>query len=309
MNVRIFWVRAMKCMCAQTRPRFILSSERVLGGIEYEPMLTPREKSPLPENFPRGGSNVKHLTWPTTCTVPTDHWQGVGLQCRTPGIRSRVEFLLCLIGCRTPCVSHWQIYPDHCLAGLVVKASASRATDPGFDFRLCQGDSSESSHTGDLKVGTPVATLPGAWRDRSSAGTCLPGVSILWLGEVESLICNFSEWQHIKLSEQIRPWNTLAWCWDVKQPTNRLPRPLYALPLWDRSCRSNLLLHPVTVYWHRASQSQHWPYNTRRLADKPLENSLPSVTRWKTTSKSGLALNGISYYGKPRTARSGGSWL
>ena len=29
----------------------------------------------------------------------------------------------------------------------------------------------------------------------------------------------------------------------------------------------------------------------------------------KATSKSGLALNGISYYGKPRTARSGRSWL
>ena len=29
----------------------------------------------------------------------------------------------------------------------------------------------------------------------------------------------------------------------------------------------------------------------------------------KTTSKSGLALNGIDYYRKPRTARSGGSWL
>ena len=29
----------------------------------------------------------------------------------------------------------------------------------------------------------------------------------------------------------------------------------------------------------------------------------------KTTSKSGLALNGIHYYGKSRTARSGGSWL
>ena len=29
----------------------------------------------------------------------------------------------------------------------------------------------------------------------------------------------------------------------------------------------------------------------------------------RKTSKSGLALNGISYYGKPRTARSGGSWL
>ena len=32
MNVRVFWVRAMECMCAQTRPRFILSRERVLGN-------------------------------------------------------------------------------------------------------------------------------------------------------------------------------------------------------------------------------------------------------------------------------------
>ena len=29
----------------------------------------------------------------------------------------------------------------------------------------------------------------------------------------------------------------------------------------------------------------------------------------KTTSKCGLALSGIPYYGKPRTARSGGRWL
>ena len=52
MNVRIFWVRAMKCMHAQTRPRFILSSEGVLGGMEFEPMLTPREKSRLPKMSP-----------------------------------------------------------------------------------------------------------------------------------------------------------------------------------------------------------------------------------------------------------------
>ena len=42
----------MKCMCAQTRPRFILSSEGVLGGMEFEPMLTPREKFPLPKMSP-----------------------------------------------------------------------------------------------------------------------------------------------------------------------------------------------------------------------------------------------------------------
>ena len=50
----------MKCMRAQTRPRFILSSEGVFGGMEFEPMLTPREKSSLPENVPRGGSNPRH---------------------------------------------------------------------------------------------------------------------------------------------------------------------------------------------------------------------------------------------------------
>ena len=36
-----------------------------------------------------------------------------------------------------------------------------------------------------------MATLPGAWRYRASIVTGWPGISILWLGEVESLICNF----------------------------------------------------------------------------------------------------------------------
>ena len=58
-RLRIFWVRVMKCMYAQTRPRFILSSEGVFGGMEFEPMLTPREKIPSTENVPRGGSNPR----------------------------------------------------------------------------------------------------------------------------------------------------------------------------------------------------------------------------------------------------------
>ena len=76
------------------------------------------------------------------------------------------------------------------LVGLVVKASASRAEDPGFESRL-RRDFSGSSHTSDLNIGTSVATLPGALCYRVSAGTGRPGVSIMWLGEVESLICNF----------------------------------------------------------------------------------------------------------------------
>ena len=58
------------------------------------------------------------------------------------------------------------------------KASASRSEGPGFESRLCR-DFSGSSHTSDLKIGTPVATLPGAWRYRVSTGTGRPGVSIL----------------------------------------------------------------------------------------------------------------------------------
>ena len=72
------------------------------------------------------------------------------------------------------------------------KASASRAKDPGFESRL-RRDFFWSSHTSDLKIDTPVPTLPGAWHYtyRVSTGTGQPGVSILWLGEMESLICNF----------------------------------------------------------------------------------------------------------------------
>ena len=46
-----------------------------------------------------------------------------------------------------------------------------------------------------------------------------------------SVYCDWVRWrvgsatsisvrQHVKLSEQMRPWDTLACCWDVKQPTN-----------------------------------------------------------------------------------------
>ena len=67
--------------------------------------------------------------------------------------------------------------PFHHL-GLVVKAIASRAEDPGFESCLWL-DVSESSHTSDLKIDIPVAALPGSWCYRVSPGTGWPGVSIL----------------------------------------------------------------------------------------------------------------------------------
>ena len=62
------------------------------------------------------------------------------------------------------------------LVGPVVKASASRAEDPGFDSRL-RRDFSGSSHTNDFNIGIAVDTLPGVWRSRVSAGTGRTGVS------------------------------------------------------------------------------------------------------------------------------------
>ena len=180
MNIRIFWVRAMKCMCAQTRPRFILSSERVFGGMEFEPMLTPREKSPLPENVPRGGSNPRRCgqraqALPTElfqppyvlCWVMLDvfpMWQQfvfVGslfvsyrmkywiYHCPfyiTITIIITVHFilllllsliLLLLLSSSSPSSSSSSfIIIINRLIGLVVKASASRSEDPGFESRL-----------------------------------------------------------------------------------------------------------------------------------------------------------------------------
>ena len=74
--------------------------------------------------------------------------------------------------------------------GLVVRRPPRERKVPGSN-PACAGIFSGSSHTSDLKVGTPVVTLPGAWRYRVRAATGRPGVSILWLGEMESWICNF----------------------------------------------------------------------------------------------------------------------
>ena len=39
----------MECMCAQTRRSVYILARKRFWGMESEPMLTPREKSPLPE--------------------------------------------------------------------------------------------------------------------------------------------------------------------------------------------------------------------------------------------------------------------
>ena len=118
MNVRIFWVRAMKCMCAQTRPRFILSSKRVFWGDGVWTHVNSKGKIPSTGKCPQRRIEPATL-W--TANPSTTNWA----------------------------ITAWR--------------SAWRAADPGFGSRFLCGDFSRSSHTRDLEVDTPVATLPGAW--------------------------------------------------------------------------------------------------------------------------------------------------
>ena len=64
------------------------------------------------------------------------------------------------------------------LVGPVVRRPPRERKIPGSN-PACDGIFSGSSHTSDLKIGTPVATLSSAWSYRDSAGTGRPGVSIL----------------------------------------------------------------------------------------------------------------------------------
>ena len=57
-----------------------------LGGMEFEPMLTPREKSPLPENFPWGGLNPRRCGQRAQ-TLPTSY-PASKVICQSPCIPS-----------------------------------------------------------------------------------------------------------------------------------------------------------------------------------------------------------------------------
>ena len=75
------------------------------------------------------------------------------------------------------------------LVGLVVRRPP-REQKTLCSNPACSGIFSGLSHTSDFKIGTPESTLPGTWHYRVNTGTGWASVSILWLGEMESLVCN-----------------------------------------------------------------------------------------------------------------------
>ena len=115
---------------------------------------------------------------------------------------------------------------DHRLIGQVARRSPREWKVPSSN-PACIGIFLGSSHTSNLKIGSPVATLPGAWCYRVSTGTGQPSVSILWLGEVERLICNIylsvAARKIVRADRSLK--YTIACCWDVKKQTNKQTNP------------------------------------------------------------------------------------
>ena len=119
-------------------------------------------------------------------------------------------------------------------------------------------------------LGPPGDVPPAAWR------VCYPGWEAVSVCQGS---CNETgRWgRHAHTHTHTITITDLSWgwlvCWLLNVPatcecfsgTDQL-RQFEVLPHWDRRCRSNFPSHPVTVYWHRADQSQRWPYNAKRLA-------------------------------------------
>ena len=64
---------------------------------------------------------------------------------------------------------------------------------------------------------------------------------------------------------------------------------------------ANFLPHPVTVYWHRADQTQRWPFNARRLAGWPVECQY--VIHWYESTRKNPVASGIRTLDLPFSRR------
>ena len=79
--------------------------------------------------------------------------------------------------------------------------------------------------------------------------------------------------------------------------------------LTKESCNTRIAYNKFYHVVKMATSYDHldWPRLSYMEQFKEGDEEADRGNDGKTTSKSGLVLNGIYYYGKPRTARSGGS--
>ena len=239
----------MECMCAQTRPRFILSSKRVLGGMQSEPMLTPRKKISLAEKkCPKRGiepttlhlarqrapHTTKEVFRPPPLSLPS-------LSSSSP-LQKDFSRSFCddqtrrrrqAINCpgRLPPPFPWTLISPVSWATdrefLFVGCLTSQQHTTVSQGRICPGKSA-FCHA-EIEVADETRNLTQS--QYTDTGPTSPCADPVQPPEYQCLLVAFK---------------VPATCWDISG-TNLL-RQVYAPPHCDRSCRSNFLPHPVTVY-------------------------------------------------------------
>ena len=149
----------------------------------------------------------------------------------------------------------------HRLVGLVVKASASRAGRSRVRIPLAPGFfwGRVIPVTSKLALQWLPCQAPGVIG--SALGLVGP-VSVYcdWVRWKVGSAASISVWQHVQLSEQIRPWDTLACCWDVKQPTNKQTKRDSILQLRTSNSLADYQLPcPSLIYIFKPSSSEAYP--------------------------------------------------
>ena len=144
----------MQCMCAQTRPRFILSSERVLREWSQN-SCNSRGKYPLPEKF-SSEEDRTHDAASSRKASPT-HYH---LSYSGPNQRR------CIKQDKEPNTLPTELFRPP----LSTLGAGGTGVAPRFP---------RSSYTSDLKTDSLLATALGAWRDTVSGRTGWPFVSQL----------------------------------------------------------------------------------------------------------------------------------
>ena len=164
------------------------------------------------------------------------------------------------------------IFSEYRLVGLVVKASASRAEDPEFESRLRRDFSGVKSHQWLKKLALQRLPYQAPGVVGSVLGLVGP-VSIYWdwvRWKVWSAT-SISVWQRVKLFEQIRPWDTLACCWDVKQASKQATNISVNAPhQLDRMVDSEIQArYNVSVVLFKSSRLLQNPYSFKRCVTCP----------------------------------------
>ena len=136
MNVSIFWVCATECMCAQTRPPFILSYERAFGEWSQNPCEL-QGANPFYPRLREG--TLSHSDCKRFCTALHTKSPSEAVALKDNVLSSKGQGL-CPQSVWTVSkdAEHKYVlfFTDHSLDGLAVRASASSVVGPGFCCQL-----------------------------------------------------------------------------------------------------------------------------------------------------------------------------